>query len=315
MVEVQSLTKRFGAFTAISGVSFSVRAGESFALLGPNGSGKTTTLKCIAGLTIPDDGRSTVGGLDVRLHPRTAAALFSYLPQRVAFPDHLTAREALEFYARLRRVPLSRAAEALAQADLDSNGAGGKMVGEFSGGMVQRLGIAVASLPGAPVLLLDEPAVSLDPRGATAFRDTVRGWKREGKTIVFSTHVLSDVELLADRVAVLVGGRLVAVESVDALRNRVRDRAQMRVLLAGPAAHLPPIAISAGAESALADGRALTVSCGPERRRPILLALEHAGAAIESFWTDEPSLEEIYLRYVNETGAGDGFAPVRDQLP
>lgn len=314
MVEVQGLTKRFGASLAIRDVSFQVRAGESFALLGPNGSGKTTTLKCIAGLTIPDVGRALVGGVNVRRDPRSAGALFSYLPQRVAFADHLTAREVLEFYARLRCVPQSCAAAALAQSDLDSNGTGDKMVGEFSGGMVQRLGIAVASVPGAPVLLLDEPAVSLDPQGATAFRDTLLRWKGEGKTIIFSTHVLSDVERLADRVAVLVSGRIVALESVDSLRTHVLERARMRVLTAGPAAELASIATAAGAERAEAGGRVLTISCAPERRMPVLLALERAGATIERFSTEEPSLEEIYLRYVNATSPGEYSAPVRDRV-
>lgn len=314
MVEVQGLTKRFGPFTAVGDVSFQVRKGETFALLGPNGSGKTTMLKCIAGLTIPDAGRMTVGGIDVRRHPHEAAALFSYLPQRVAFADHLTAGEVLDFYARLRRLPLSRAAEALVRSDLATNGASSKTVGEFSGGMVQRLGIAVVSLAGAPVLLLDEPAVSLDPHGATAFRDTLRTWKREGRTIIFSTHVLSDVDLLADRVAVLVAGRLEAVESVEELRRRVLERAAMHIVVVKPADSLGEIALAAGATSATAQGRTLRVRCGPEQRISILRALEQSGATVESFYTEEPSLEEIYLRYVNEKSTRDSSGPAADRM-
>jgi ABC-type multidrug transport system ATPase subunit len=220
-IEVQNLTKRFGDFTALDDVSFIVEQGETVALLGPNGSGKSTSLKCLVGLTIPTSGNISVGGHDLRTHARQAKRLMSYLPQRVAFHDQLTAREVLRFYCRLRRLPERRIDETLATPNFHFNGFSDKPVSQFSGGMLQRLGLAVTCLPDTPVLVLDEPMSSLDPQGAIQFREFLTSFKQQGKTIVFSSHILSDVIQLADRVAILVGGRLVALQPVAALREEL----------------------------------------------------------------------------------------------
>ena len=206
MLEVKHLTKKFGAFTALDDVSFQVKPGETFALLGPNGSGKTTTLKCSVGLVAPTSGRVLINDVDVQKGGRALKSLFSYLPQRVTFSENLTAREILGFYCRLRKLPTERVAKALQRANF--NGFADRPVSQFSGGMVQRLGIAIAFLPEAPLLILDEPTISLDPEGAISLKDLIFSLKRDGRTIVFSSHVLSDVDQLADRVAILVGGRL-----------------------------------------------------------------------------------------------------------
>lgn len=218
-IEVQNLTKRFGDFTALDDLSFTVEQGETIALLGPNGSGKTTSLKCMVGLTIPTSGKILIGDHDLRTHARQAKQLMSYLPQRVAFHDQLTAREVLQFYCRLRSLPQQRIEQTLATPNFHFNGFSDKPVSQFSGGMLQRLGLAVACLPDAPVLVLDEPTSSLDPVGAIQFRHFLTSLKSQGKTIVFSSHILNDVMQLADRVAILVGGRLVALRSVSELRE------------------------------------------------------------------------------------------------
>ena len=247
MIRVEHLIKTFGEHTAVVDVSFEIERGETFALLGPNGSGKTTTLKCIAGLIKPSSGKILINGFDVWKNPQQARSRMSYLPQRVSFPDNLTAREVLEFYRRLRKLPARRVDETLSGARFDFNGFTDKAFGKFSGGMVQRLGLAVACLPDAPILLLDEPTVSLDLEGAIRFREFLLSLKREGKTIVFTSHTLADAERLADRVAILVDGRPVALESVESLKR--------------------------------------------------------AGAEIASFVTQEKSLEDIYLRYINGQNA------------
>jgi heme ABC exporter ATP-binding subunit CcmA len=228
-IEVQNLTKRFGDFTALDDVSFTVEQGETVALLGPNGSGKTTTLKCLVGLTIPSSGNISVGGHDLRTQAREAKRLMSYLPQRIAFHDQLTAREVLRFYCRLRRLPEQRIDETLATPNFHFNGFSDKPVHQFSGGMIQRLGLAVTCLPNAPILVLDEPTSSLDPEGAIQFREFLADMKQQGKTIIFSSHVLNDVIQLADRVAILVRGRLVALQSVSALREELMRVSQTGV--------------------------------------------------------------------------------------
>lgn len=220
MLKVRRVRKQFKKIVAVDDVSFRLFEGETLALLGPNGSGKSTILRCVAGLVRPTSGEIEVNGRD----PQSAEARrsFSYLPQRVVFPENLTAREILDFYRRLRNLPRGQDTILLEETNIPD-----RIIGELSGGMRQRLGLAVALLPDAPLLMLDEPTASLDPRGAIELRRLLLEQKRRGKTIVFSSHVLDDVEALADRVAILVEGRLVALEDVDALRGRLARRVSL----------------------------------------------------------------------------------------
>ncbi len=298
MIQVQGLGKRFRDVVALQDVSFEVTRGETFALLGPNGSGKTTTLKCLAGLTLPSSGVIRIEGVDLARNPVAAKSSFSYLPQHVTFPEQITAREVLDFYRRLRRLPADRMEAALDDCALRD--AADRLVSEFSGGMTQRLGIAVALLSDAPMLLLDEPTASLDPESAAAFRGLLESLKQRGKSIVFSSHVLSDVDRLADRVAILVGGRLRAVETVGALRAEMNTQALLRVRVSNPHKRFCAVAVAAGAAGAQCSTDGLAIAAAPPARRRILHALEQAGAEIASFSTVEPSLEDIYLRYIHE---------------
>jgi Cu-processing system ATP-binding protein len=301
MIEVQSLSKQFGRFVALDRVSFEVTKGETFALLGPNGSGKTTALKCLAGLTIPSSGEIRLNGIRLTPASTAARAAISYLPQHVAFPDHVTAREVLEFYRRLRRAPVKNVHGALDHCALGD--AADRLVSEFSGGMRQRLGIAVAILADAPILLLDEPTASLDPEAAVGFRSLLASLKNQGKTILFSSHVLSDVDLLADRLAILVGGRIRVIESVAALREELNGLAVLELQLANTNKRFCAVARNAGANSVRLSANGLTVAARAEDRASILRALEAAGAEIVSLSTIEPSLEDIYLRCIHEDPA------------
>lgn len=297
-IQVKSLTKKFNDFVAINDVSFDIERGETFALLGPNGSGKTTTLKCLVGLTLPTSGTIVIDGLDISHHARKAKQFMSFLPQRVCFSDQLTGREVLEFYCRLRRIPSRRIDETLNTPDFHFNGFFDKSIGQFSGGMTQRLGLAVACLPDAPILVLDEPTVSLDPNGAIEFREFLGGLKRKGKTIVFSSHMLADVEQLADRVGIMVQGKLVAVQSIAALREELMFSARMCVKLAQVNSTLIEAAQRAGATGVERAGQSLLIMARPQIRLEILRAIELAGGQIESFGIEELSLEDIYLKYV-----------------
>jgi ABC-type multidrug transport system ATPase subunit len=299
-IQVQNLTKKFKNFVAVNDVSFDIERGETFALLGPNGSGKTTTLKCLVGLTLPSNGRITIDGFDISRNGREARRLMSYLPQRLNFSDQLTGREVLEFFCRLRRIPSQRIEETLKSPDFHFNGFFDKPVGEFSGGMSQRLGLAVACLPDAPVLILDEPTVSLDPNGAIQFREFLASLKRRGKTIVFSSHMLADVERLADRVAIMVGGRLVALQSIAALRDELMSSARMRITVERQDSRFCEAAERAGAIDVMFEEHSITLRSCPKDRLEILRAIESAGGNITTFGTEDLSLEDIYLRYVNE---------------
>jgi len=220
VLKVERLGKSFGRVAAVRGVSFSVYSGEIVALLGPNGSGKTTTLKMVAGLIQPTCGALRIAGYDLLTARDQALASLSFLPQRVDFPKNLSAREIIDFYAGLRSLPPAAAQEALRRTEF--NGFCDRPVCEYSGGMVQRLGLAVASLPQAPLLLLDEPTVSLDPAGVRDFREYALAQKHSGRSVIFTTHLLAEAERLADRIGILVAGRLAMMEQVENVRHRVQ---------------------------------------------------------------------------------------------
>jgi ABC-type multidrug transport system ATPase subunit len=217
LIQIEHLTKRFGHFTAVDDITLTVREGEVYAFLGPNGSGKTTTLKSIVGLNVPTSGRILVNHRDVRSHQKETRRLISYLPQRVVFPENQTAREIIAFYGRMRKLPRSSADDAMTRVRF--NGFTDKLVSDFSGGMIQRLGLAVIALPDAPILLLDEPTANLDPQGVKRFREFIMSQRALGKTILFSTHLLDEAEQIADRVGIFVSGRLAAEESIESLKR------------------------------------------------------------------------------------------------
>lgn len=295
-IEVAGLEKSFGEVRAVDGASFAVHPGETVALLGPNGSGKTTTLKCVAGLLRPDAGTIRVAGFDLRRDYRAARRAFTFLPQEPSFAANLTVREVVEFHARLRRLPAARVDAALGLAGLEGEAAE-RRVGELSGGMRQRLSLAVAELPEVGVMLLDEPTANLDPEAALNFRELARRWRREGRALLLSTHVLTDVQELADRVVVLVAGRPVVAEPIAALRARLRRFSVLRVEVGETSPRHVEAAMAAGAEGARLNGRSIVVEAPEERRWAILEGLRGVGP-VGAFATEEPSLEQVYLDYV-----------------
>jgi ABC-type multidrug transport system ATPase subunit len=311
VIEITGLGKRYGECAALAGVSLRVRAGETLAILGPNGSGKTTLLKCIAGLVRPSEGSVRINGLELRPDNPAARNLFSYLPQRVRLPEQLTAHEVLRFYARLRGISNGRVQQ-LSNSAL--NGFGEKRIREYSGGMLQRLGLAVALLPDPPILLLDEPTSGLDPGACARLRELLAELRSQRKTIVFSCHVLADVESIADRVAILLDGRLAGIEQVSGLRETLAAGSRMRVRLGALLPEFCARARGAGASAATLEGDCLVVTCRPENRRSVLQGLEAAGARVLSFSTDEPTLEDIYVRYVHENH-NRGAAAVLPGMP
>lgn len=293
MIRFEGFGKSYGRQVAVHDVSLEVAAGEVVALLGPNGSGKTTCLKAVAGLIHASAGKILVDGRPAS-EPAARRGL-SFLPQKVAFPDALTGREVVEFYRRLRGVAAPRTPEVLRFACL--NGAAARAVSTYSGGMVQRLGLAVAALPDTPLLLLDEPTAALDPEGLTAFYALVEGRRREGKTILFTSHHLGDVERLADRFAVLVEGRLAALLSAAELAGRLADRGVLRLRLdRAPEGVLEAVRPACPGASA-ANGELLLP--GPASARPAYLeAVRAAGATVLALSSDEGRLDALYTELV-----------------
>ena len=208
MIVAEDLRVVLGGRTVLDGVSFEVRRGEAVALVGANGSGKTTVLRCLLGL-VPFSGRARIGIHDVLREPIAARSLAGYLPQRPAFGD-MTAEEALRFVARLRRVPLDGVLPALRRVGLEQKASTSART--FSGGMQQRLSLAAALLADPQVLLLDEPTASLDRPGQRAFLDLAASLRDEGRTLLLASHRAEEIERLASRVIELHEGRPLAGE-------------------------------------------------------------------------------------------------------
>jgi ABC-type multidrug transport system ATPase subunit len=206
VLTLTGLTKSFGDRRVLDGLDLEIAAGESVALLGANGSGKTTTLRCIVGLARPDSGRIVIGGIDAAHRPIDARKMVSYLPQKSAFPLTLTVRETLAVVAQLRGVSSRHVDDELDACGLAVLADRG--VGHLSGGERQRLAMAVAFLPAADVYLFDEPSASLDPAASRILFRRAKDLKDEGRTLLFTTHIPADVRHLATRIVLLRDGRI-----------------------------------------------------------------------------------------------------------
>ena len=206
MITTLGLSKSFGRQSVLDRLDLDARPGEVTLLVGANGSGKTTTLRQLCGLSSPDAGRVTIAGFDLASSRMSALARLSFLPQAPRFHAKLTAGEILAFYARLRRLPAARIGAVESQWGL--SGAVSQATGRLSGGTRQRLALAVLSLPDAPVLVLDEPGLSLDPHWRRFLQAELRAAAHRGATVLVATHLLGEWNGHADRCLVLEGGRI-----------------------------------------------------------------------------------------------------------
>jgi len=206
MIRVDSLTLSFGRTRVLGGVSFEVARGEAVALWGPNGAGKTTVIRAALGL-LPFRGTITIDGVDVRRRGKTARSLVGYVPQELSFYDDLRAGEAVRLFGRLRRTPKARGIEALERVGLSDQRR--KRIGALSGGMKQRLALALALLADPPALILDEPTSNLDAQGRADMLDALVALRQSGKTILFTSHRSEEMDQLAHRVLTIEQGRIV----------------------------------------------------------------------------------------------------------
>ena len=222
-VAVRGLRKAFGRQTVLDGLDLTVERGEVFALLGPNGAGKTTTINVLTTLVRPDDGTATVGGIDVVRSPEQVKQRISLTGQAAAVDDVLTGTENLVMLGRLsglsKRAARARAGELLERFALTD--AAAKRVGTYSGGMRRRLDLALSFVVTPEILFLDEPTTGLDTRSRRELWDVIRSLAEAGTTVFLTTQYLEEADQLADRIAVLDGGRAVAVGTPAALKARV----------------------------------------------------------------------------------------------
>ncbi|HZI55614.1 MAG TPA: ABC transporter ATP-binding protein [Verrucomicrobiae bacterium] len=233
-IEIKSLTKEYAVGfwkkkrrPALKSLNLTVETGETFGFLGPNGAGKTTTLKLLMGIIFPTSGSATILGKD--FHDPEVKRRIGFLPEQPYFYDYLTAPELLDYYAQLSGVSTEvrkqRIGELLDRVGLSD--VGNKQLRKFSKGMLQRVGIAQAIIHDPEVVFLDEPMSGLDPVGRHEVRELIQGLKDAGKTIFFSTHILSDAEALCDRVAVIHKGELRGVGVVNDFRSSIAEKTEV----------------------------------------------------------------------------------------
>ena len=231
MIDVQHLTKRYGDFTAVDDISFQARPGEILGFLGPNGAGKTTTLRVLTGFMPPTAGTVIVAGHDVETDSLAARARVGYLPESVPLYPDMTVRGYLDFVADLRRVPDRRARVAALIGRVGLDARADSLIRNLSRGMRQRVGLAQALVHDPPVLILDEPTVGLDPHQVVEVRALIETLGRD-RTVMLSTHILSEAEQMCDRVLIIQQGRIVAEGQPDTLRDQLQRGARILLRLA-----------------------------------------------------------------------------------
>jgi ABC-2 type transport system ATP-binding protein len=297
MVRFEAFAKSFGTLEAVKPLDLEIGRGESFAFLGPNGGGKTTVLRGMVGLHSPTSGRILVGGVDLAREPDRVRRWLAFVPQRVTMPDVLTAREILDLFANLRNVSAKRVDEVLQILALSDDA--DRQVGEYSGGMLQRLGLAAALLEEVPLLVLDEPTLNLDPQGIDSLHRALAELKEHGCTIVFTSHSIHSAVRLADRVGVLVDGELVTIEAVAAFQAEVTRQTTVRVVLDRIDDGMVQAAETAGAEIRDCNATHVSFRALPENRLDVIRAIENAGGTIEEFHTEAPGWESLVHTHFN----------------
>ena len=299
MIRVEDLQKSYGNLRAVDGISFEVPEGEMFGFLGPNGAGKTTTLSMISGLLRPDQGRVSIGEIDVWHSPKGAKRILGLVPQDLALYEELTARENLMFWGSLFRLPRSEL-KANIEVWLDRvglKGRGREAVSKFSGGMKRRLNLAIGLVHNPKVVLLDEPTVGIDPQARKNILDIIREIAKEGSTILFTTHHLEEAEALCDRIAIMDHGKILETGSVEELARVVGDgdivsikgsftTVQLKTILENESVNI----LSAAEHTAT-----MSLSHGGMNIAALLQKFNAVGIDITDISMQKPSLESVFL--------------------
>jgi len=301
MIEVQNLTRSYDGLKAVDGISFSVDDGQIVGLLGPNGAGKTTAIRMITGFLPPSGGRVTIGGKDLFDSPVSARRDIGYLPETVALYGEMRVSEYLAYRARLEGMTRAEARAAIPDAldDCLLEGVARQVIGTLSKGYRQRVGLAAAILHEPAVLVLDEPTVGLDPKQIIAIRQLIRKLGAE-RTLLLSTHILPEVELLCDRVVIIDKGRVIAEGTPESLRRNWQGEAMVAVELKAPAPEAQELlsTLPGVIDVEAGGGGRFELRCRPgsDPREEVFRA------AVDRDWTllelalRQASLEDIFVR-------------------
>ena len=303
-IYVENMTKRFEGVTAVAGISFSVGQGELFGFLGPNGAGKTTTINMLTGLARPDMGTIRIGGIDCTADPRAAQHLIGVVPDESNLYPELTGFENLCFCAALYGMgKAERQARARAlMEDFDLTPAAHRRFSGYSKGMKRKLTIAAGIIHSPSILFLDEPTTGIDVASARQLRQLVSNLHRQGTTIFLTTHYIEEAERLCDRIAFIVSGRIVRIDTVEQLVQPIREKHVMRIACdkMPNGIHDKLTQIFSELTFMPTNGSAIRVESGrPVHVGPLIRFLEENGAEVIEARRMRPSLEEVF---VNITG-------------
>jgi ABC-2 type transport system ATP-binding protein len=307
-VEVEDLTRRFGAFTAVDRVSFSVPRGEIFGFLGPNGAGKSTVIRMLCGVLEPSGGRGTVMGLDIAARPEEIKSRIGYMSQKFSLYGDLTVEENLEFYGGIYSLTGRRLQErkewALENTGLKHHAR--SMTSVLSSGWKQRLAMACAVLHEPPVIFLDEPTSGVDPISRRRFWDLIASMAESGVTVFVTTHYMEEAEY-CDRLALIYRGRIIAMGTPAELKTRTMHEAVIEIQCPDPSSVLDRVSSLPGIRDAALFGSGLhAVADDPkEAMERIRRELEHAGMPIERMEQVSPGMEDVFVALIEQTGRGE----------
>jgi ABC-2 type transport system ATP-binding protein len=302
ILEVKNLSKKYGDFAAVKGISFEIPEGEIFSLLGPNGAGKTTTISMLSTLFAPTGGEATIGGHSIVKEPMAVRNLIGVVPQELAVYDELTGRENLVFWGQMYglagRMLRHRVDEVLEQIGLSDKAK--QRVKTYSGGMKRRVNIGVGLLHKPRLLFMDEPTVGIDPQSRRAILDSVKDLNRQGMTVLYTTHYMEEAQELSNRVGIIDHGELIALGTQDELTRQVGendklilhiDESQNGTALAAAVRSVPGVL--------RADVTDHTVAIiAPEAEEilvPVITKANALGMKIRSVDIQEPDLEAVFL--------------------
>ena len=298
-VEVEGLVKRYGSVTAVDGIRFEVARGSVFAFLGPNGAGKTTTVEILEGLRRLSEGSVRVLGLDPWTDGTALHRRIGVIPQEFRFFDKITAREAVEYYRTLFGTKVDPA-QLLARVELlDKANA---RFDTLSGGQKQKLGLALALTNDPEICFLDEPTTGLDPHARRAIWSVIRRLRSEGRTVFLTTHYLEEAQLLADQVAIIHHGRLIASGTPEEIIRAHGRPARLRV--DGPPALAELVGRTLGLAARAEAGRVEVELSDKRDALRVLEAIDRSGLPWDRVATEEETLEDVFVRLVGQMDEG-----------
>ena len=297
-IEVETLTKRYGDFLAVNDVSFNVRKGGVFAFLGPNGAGKTTTVEIIETIRTPTSGRVSLLGMDVTKRKRDILPRIGVLPQGFSSFDRITVRETIQYYSRLFSCRNTDVDGLIELVNLKAKSK--EQFKNLSGGLKQRLGIAIALVNDPEVVFLDEPTTGLDPRARREVWEVLLGLKKKGKTVFLTTHYMEEAELLADAVAIISKGKIVAMGSPDEL---IESNANYLVLTLKSVDENAREIVQKMGFAPLQQENHKNIKVRVEHTgdvQKVLNAITDAGVSLLSLDVRKPNLEEVFMKLTGE---------------